>query len=185
MNENSWLYWSIRTPIPIKSRVGSFHEWKFMALLKRLTWLNPLPCRIPCFHEWKFMALLKLVRRCPRFLPYPGFPWMKIHGSIEARGLFSTTDSSVYVSMNENSWLYWSISALVQEPYRTWFPWMKIHGSIEAAFSAFPAPWRIRVSMNENSWLYWSHLQWERGIPDRWGFHEWKFMALLKHRDTV
>ena len=84
------------------------------------------------------------------------FPWMKIHGSIEA--LWNNWLETLHlVSMNENSWLYWS----------TW--------------RGFAVGFANIVSMNENSWLYWSlslHFQLRKKL---WRFHEWKFMALLKH----
>ena len=110
MNENSWLYWSpVQTCPQVLSQPSGFHEWKFMALLKP----DPLPpdfwIHAICFHEWKFMALLKL------------------------REYLLSGNGILDVSMNENSWLYWSQIPLAPGTnYTTVFPWMKIHGSIEA-----------------------------------------------------
>ena len=118
---------------------GGFHEWKFMALLKLMQedrWGGILSC----FHEWKFMALLK-------------------HPGAADRAIIADQ-----VSMNENSWLYWSEEQTVNDGRNKsigfhewkfmallkrdhiwcrswwewrWFPWMKIHGSIEAEFQWF------------------------------------------------
>ena len=60
-----------------------FHEWKFMALLKRTISVDGVMWRAG-FHEWKFMALLKPITTTLAEANYPVFPWMKIHGSIEA-----------------------------------------------------------------------------------------------------
>ena len=131
MNENSWLYWRksfLKRYLAIST---SFHEWKFMALLKHsLLRLPSLPCTV--------------------------FPWMKIHGSIEAWQIRWAYYHDTGVSMNENSWLYWS--PLYSNPIRIppTFPWMKIHGSIEALLMVSPRIPDRHVSMNENSWLYWS-----------------------------
>ncbi len=108
----------------------SFHEWKFMALLKpKHRGRNNKLCHR--FHEWKFMALLKLKR---------------INLQVGKSG----------VSMNENSWLYWSV---IKWPTKKSL---------------------MRVSMNENSWLYWSGKKGLMIILAGLSFHEWKFMALLK-----
>ncbi len=184
---------------------------------------------MPCFHEWKFMALLKpsmLLRGKP---VRQMFPWMKIHGSIEARISELTVPENPWVSMNENSWLYWSFTITISErtlpgvsmnenswlywsltspaaialefiafPWMkihgsiealtSWrfvlriaqFPWMKIHGSIEASIRPPSSSSQVPVSMNENSWLYWSPCLYVMFTVRSIGFHEWKFMALLK-----
>ena len=108
------------------------------------------------FHEWKFMALLKRVHSSLHEVIKPVFPWMKIHGSIEAGDVRKNCVQIVLVSMNENSWLYWSQTL--------------DRNDLEY----------LEVSMNENSWLYWST---PHGLPSNTRqarFHEWKFMALLK-----
>ena len=81
---------------------------------------------------------------------------MKIHGSIEASALHFHLPDRWFVSMNENSWLYWSFQVL---------RWAWISHA---------------VSMNENSWLYWSAAASLIGKLANICFHEWKFMALLK-----
>ena len=131
MNENSWLYWSISPDASNLNVTFSFHEWKFMALLKHsLLRLPSLPCTV--------------------------FPWMKIHGSIEAWQIRWAYYHDTGVSMNENSWLYWSLTIFMAQAV----------GYI--------------VSMNENSWLYWSCRKPKRNSVPLQRFHEWKFMALLK-----
>ena len=111
------------------------------------------------------------------------FPWMKIHGSIEASGWCGRRQVNQRVSMNENSWLYWSDTSIDYTlSGNITFPWMKIHGSIEAHIITYIMGYqRYLVSMNENSWLYWSIAC----LGEVWSwwycFHEWKFMALLKH----
>ena len=115
-------------------RVSCFHEWKFMALLKPTTWQWAYKICIR-FHEWKFMALLKQENIQQDVPVYRVFPWMKIHGSIEA-----------HVKPNRII------------PRIPGFPWMKIHGSIEADLQTHCPLSLEKVSMNENSWLYWSHI---------------------------
>ncbi len=203
MNENSWLYWSMTNPVSILSRYWRFHEWKFMALLKPHH-LHGSGRGVYCFHEWKFMALLKRVHSSLHEVIKPVFPWMKIHGSIEAGDVRKNCVQIVLVSMNENSWLYWSQtldrndleylevsmnenswlywSPLYSNPIRIppTFPWMKIHGSIEALLMVSPRIPDRHVSMNENSWLYWSRIPESSSSLVNLCFHEWKFMALLK-----
>ena len=135
------------------------------------------------FHEWKFMALLKRQVRVVGQSETEMFPWMKIHGSIEAHGSDINGEPHLArfhewkfmallkpwnqppnrwraseVSMNENSWLYWS------------------NNSDKSIL-----PISLEVSMNENSWLYWSSNTHVYVSELESGFHEWKFMALLKH----
>ena len=108
-----------------------------MALLKPQNIYNTL-IGYARFHEWKFMALLKHDHLGDCFL---------VH---------------VLVSMNENSWLYWSTGyTFLDLPLPLVFPWMKIHGSIEASGNLALMKYPIG------------------------GFHEWKFMALLKHVYTI
>ena len=167
---------ALRTKPPKK--LPNFHEWKFMAPLKLLYWslLCPLYGH---FHEWKFMAPLKRNRFDGICNLQIEFPWMKIHGSIEAKienapdfnpDLISMNENSwlhwsmvsplrdthwISISMNENSWLHWSFTVWTVNLCHFRFPWMKIHGSIEAA-----------DGMDDDEIIL--------------NFHEWKFMAPLK-----
>ena len=157
MNENSWLYWSSTVKKSGNSLRNCFHEWKFMALLKPPSRSLRPGTSARGFHEWKFMALLKLSLK------------------------FWDKQRQILVSMNENSWLYWSPVlpgqwVVIFCCFHEWkfmallklylmasflgagdmFPWMKIHGSIEA----WTLPRKLALPMP--------------------CFHEWKFMALLK-----
>ena len=133
MNENSWLYWS---------DVSDRHGGTFDALvsMNENSWL---------YWSWGLFCLRG-------GLVFP-FPWMKIHGSIEA---CKWTDQ-LWV-LNQFPWMkiHGSIEAGQGEKERREkyirFPWMKIHGSIEARRFIF---------------------RWVHSCPC---FHEWKFMALLK-----
>ena len=113
------------------------------------------------------------------------FPWMKIHGSIEAMSIRVCLQWMNPVSMNENSWLYWSgffgdngfFSCSVSMNENSWLYWSRFQRVRKCSRN-------IQVSMNENSWLYWSGTLANVIVHVDYGFHEWKFMALLKHRDT-
>ena len=181
MNENSWQHWRMTyCGVVVGNESSSFHEWKFMATLKVI---------------WPY----------PRGMPSYSFPWMKIHGNIE--GSFTATLSSmpsicfhewkfmatlkvdifpslyaclITVSMNENSWQHWRMTAVcipveLNVGFHEWkfmatlkgvigdscrlgiekFPWMKIHGNIEGC--GFASQCR----------------------STRLCFHEWRFMATL------
>ena len=132
MNENSWLYWSSVVDSFFVISISRFHEWKFMALLKHSQ------------HN-RFSWILRV------------FPWMKIHGSIEAMTLWTQAVFLHKVSMNENSWLYWSINCalasfsvdmIVSMNENSWLYW-SVRKCITRKSNTI-------VSMNENSWLYWS-----------------------------
>ena len=160
MNENSWLHWS---------------GMVFFGIVGSMT---------ADFHEWKFMAPLKLTEESIWTNMGSWFPWMKIHGSIEANSMVSCSSISsimdfhewkfmaplkhirqcendplcgIPISMNENSWLHWSFRWYPSYKMLLWrFPWMKIHGSIEARFNPVFFLFIFHISMNENSWLHWS-----------------------------
>ena len=133
MNENSWLYWSaIIFGAAVDENGDGFHEWKFMALLKQnFNGSSTIDMDVG-FHEWKFMALLK---RNPAN---------------------STVHVIFYVSMNENSWLYWSDQRMTGDalPSPRFHEWK------------FMALLKRRLLYQKKKWI--------------WCFHEWKFMALLK-----
>ena len=184
MNENSWLYWSLSITLPPPWPLICFHEWKFMALLKLSS--SPLSLDFSCsFHEWKFMALLKRRSVTYREACQHMFPWMKIHGSIEAyAGVSSQPHPGGF-----HEWKFMALLKLMQEDrwggilscFHEWkfMALLKHPGAADRAIIA------DQVSMNENSWLYWSEEQTVNdGRNKSIGFHEWKFMALLK-RDHI
>ncbi len=183
---------------------SSFHEWKFMALLK--VHIHDLyGAKEICFHEWKFMALLKVLSLILPTRINAGFHEWKFMALLKELSQQQVLKHTSQVSMNENSWLYWRALPVRGNPTAWgWFPWMKIHGSIEGWVApahlscSISFPWMkihgsiegqaydscilmiMSVSMNENSWLYWrlpTSFFWKSNKP---GFHEWKFMALLK-----
>ncbi len=164
----------------------SFHEWKFMALLKPKHYTSTSLTADLSFHEWKFMALLK--RRCHGTAVCGHTDVSMNENSWLYWSSTKWTGTSIHlcVSMNENSWLYWSgLIILGMLIFFISFPWMKIHGSIEATHMAVSRPRRADVSMNENSWLYWSLWLLLRQRSIKLGFHEWKFMALLKREGSA
>ena len=157
MNENSWLHWSIGLLIIFRCCQN--------ISMNENSWLH-----------WSISGISIFISFC-------SFPWMKIHGSIEAE------QGNSRHSHRHNR-----------------FPWMKIHGSIEAISVTwtdvkpetsyfhewkFMAPLKqcdrifgrsttVKISMNENSWLHWSWEQIGHGLAANLHFHEWKFMAPLK-----
>ena len=157
----------------------SIHEWKFMALLK--PWIKDIEPvnRAVSMNEssWLYWSIELQVRSLIHYFLYP---WMKVHGSIEAKGQSEWFNVFIPVSMNESSWLYWSLSVMVMLGW--WdpkYPWMKVHGSIEARW-----PWRRQPAQSRYPWMKVhgsieaeaSRSQFHR----KSSIHEWKFMALLK-----
>ena len=181
MNENSWLYWSALIAYIPAGTIGCFHEWKFMALLKP-------------------SSIVQLI------IVIIAFPWMKIHGSIEAHGEHHSKAKGIcHVSMNENSWLYWSLSITLPPPwplicFHEWkfMALLKLSSSpLSLDFSCSFHEWKFMALLKRRSVTYREACQhmfpWMKihgsieayaGVssqPHPGGFHEWKFMALLKH----
>ena len=106
MNENSWLYWSLTQTcvevLFIDCVSMNENSWLYWSCI----WSGCSVLSMSSFHEWKFMALLKLMPHALNSPNYPKFPWMKIHGSIEAFHPAALPIPLSLVSMNENSWLY-------------------------------------------------------------------------------
>ena len=180
MNENSWLYWRrlVYSIFPIFVR--RFHEWKFMALLKVESW-NLFFFSIAGFPWMKIHGSIE--GRWPKLISVftSAFPWMKIHGSIEGQGILGGFVWDKDVSMNENSWLYWrkystQTSALMSQSFHEWKFMALLKESLADEIENPTTP----VSMNENSWLYWRTRYGWRNSRLNPSFHEWKFMALLK-----
>ena len=107
MNENSWLYWRNSSEIAeietdrVSMNENSWLYWSHVKKIKRAR------MKIVSMNEnsWLYWSsICDGVRR----VPFLKFPWMKIHGSIEAWCPSWSQGTPIYVSMNENSWLYWS-----------------------------------------------------------------------------
>ena len=109
MDENPWQHWSQIYIYNPNRNSTSIHGWKSMATLKHD---NP--------DEWNRAA--------------GRYPWMKIHGNIEAKGGGGENDRiHMPVSMDENPWQHWSKKEIGKlKVISSEYPWMKIHGNIEA-----------------------------------------------------
>ena len=133
------------------------------------------------FHEWKFMAPLKLTSARLDKSDSTKFPWMKIHGSIEAIIIHAIiTDPS----KNFHEWKF--MAPLKPESLRVkcylstfYFHEWKFMAPLKLHKGGL-AHRQTDISMNENSWLHWSLRVpgWTKVIVPN--FHEWKFMAPLK-----
>ena len=138
-----------------------FHEWKFMALLKHVNGLTNFEYWIS-FHEWKFMALLKQdkgKRKGEKSIS--GFHEWKFMALLKPGALFSGGFIVALVSMNENSWLYWS---------------------------DVTGPGLTTCSGGFHEWKFMALLKHSNSVPEGQvlcRFHEWIFMALLKHVYTI
>ena len=179
MNENSWLHWSNPPPFPWIPVGSHFHEWKFMAPLKPRIYPGPAK-RDWDFHEWKFMAPLKLLCSCGGremfLISMNENSWL--HWSLSVASLEIVR---MPISMNENSWLHWSHQVPGWSPPQCQFPWMKIHGSIEAHNKK--RRWVKWISIFPWMKIHGSIEAYEMNLfpmVESLDFHEWKFMAPLK-----
>ena len=130
MDENPWQHWS------------SFTSGGYSSLAIRI-------------HGWKSMATLKLSSSTEETTTSFTYPWMKIHGNIEAWEFSGDLRKKPIVSMDENPWQHWSqanATTFTRAPYS--YPWMKIHGNIEAddtiLFRLFVLSWYPWMKIHGN-----------------------------------
>ena len=129
MDENPWQHWSEMVKFTLFVRLSCIHGWKSMATLKH-----------------KFLESKSSIWEST-------YPWMKIHGNIEAVRSWQPSNTALLVSMDENPWQHWSWQPYEPEHHLSY----GIHGWKSMA-TLKRIQWNGRdlsdtsVSMDENPW---------------------------------